>query len=104
MARCHIATVTALTDVVGSASKRMLSLDLASILIITFVIFFDIWLCNQWLATSTQALLASSDLHDFDAEEPEPTRGDFVPSQTFLGFQLLVDIFDTSLFAVVIVI
>ena len=82
----------------------MLSLDLASILIVTFVIFFNIWLCNQWLATSTQALLASSDLHDFNVEEPEPTRGDFVPSQTFLGFQLLVEIFDTSLFAVVIVI
>ena len=82
----------------------MFSLDLASVLIVTFVIFFDVWFCNQWLATSSQTPLASKDLHDFDAEEPEPTRRNFVSSQTLLGFQFLVDVFDTSLFAVVIVI
>ena len=82
----------------------MLSFDLASILVVTFVIFFDIWICNQWLATSTQSLFASGKFHDFDAEEPEPARRDFVPSQTFFGFEFLVDIFDACLFAVVIVI
>ena len=82
----------------------MFSLDLASVLIVTFVIFFDVWFCNQWLATSSQTPLASKDLHDFDAEEPESTRRDFVPSQTFFGFEFLVDIFDACLFAVVIVI
>ena len=82
----------------------MLSFDLASILIVTFVIVCDMRVCNQWLATSTQSLLASAVIHDFDAEEPESTRRDFVTSQTFFGFQLLVDIFDACLFAVVIVI
>ena len=75
-------------------------MDLASKLLVAIISVSDVWLRYKWLATTSPLLSLDGD----HAEEPETTRGHLVGAQTLLGLELLFDVLDASLGAVMFVV
>ena len=75
-------------------------MDLASKLLVAIVCVGDVWLRHEWLAAAPPPPALDGD----HAEEPEATRGHLVGAQALLGLELLFDVLDASLGAVVFVV
>ena len=98
--KVHVASCCDLADIIGCASQRMLSFELASKLLVAIVRSFHVRLFHERLAPSANTLVLALD----HSEIPEATGWHLVRTQARFCFELLLHVLDASLRAVVLVV
>ena len=100
----HVAPAGHLRDIVAGASERLVALDLAAAPLVAVIREVDERSPDQRLAAPTHSLGAACQTYLLDAKEPEAARRGSVRAQTLFGLELLLDVLDARLGAVVLVV